>query len=35
MFENVVEEVPDYKAFYKIDELNASSEKLLINIRVK
>jgi hypothetical protein len=28
MFENVVEEVPDYKAFYTIDELNASSEKL-------
>ncbi len=28
MFENVVEEVPDYKAFLTVDELNASSEKL-------
>ncbi|MDH5447381.1 MAG: M14 family zinc carboxypeptidase [Candidatus Bathyarchaeota archaeon] len=28
MFDNVVEEIPDYKAFYTIDELNASSEKL-------
>ncbi len=28
MFDNVVEEVPDYKAFYRIDELNASSEEL-------
>ena len=28
MFENVVEEVPDYKAFLTVDELNSSSEKL-------
>jgi len=28
MFDKVVEEVPDYKAFHKVDELNASSEKL-------
>lgn len=28
MFDNIVEEVPDYKAFYTIDELNASSEEL-------
>jgi len=28
MFDNIVEEVPDYKAFYTIDELNASSEQL-------
>jgi len=28
MLENVVEEVPDYKVFYTVDELNESSEKL-------
>jgi hypothetical protein len=28
MFDNVVDEVPDYKAFCKVDELNESSEKL-------
>lgn len=28
MFEEVLKEVPDYKTFYTIDELNASSEKL-------
>ena len=28
MFENIVEEVPDYKTFFTVDELNASSEKL-------
>jgi len=28
MFENIVEEVPDYKTFLTVDELNASSEEL-------
>jgi len=28
MFERILEDVPDYKTFYKIDEMNASSEKL-------
>jgi len=28
MFDNIIEEVPDYKTFYTIDELKASSEKL-------
>jgi len=28
MFENLVDEVPDYKVFYTIDELNASSNRL-------
>jgi len=28
MFERVLEEVPQYKTFYTVDELNASSEKL-------
>jgi len=28
MFENLMDEVPDYKAFYTIDELNSSSEEL-------
>lgn len=28
MFENVIEEAPEYKAFYTVDELNTSSEKL-------
>ncbi len=28
MFESVLEEVPDYKAFCTVDELNASSEKI-------
>lgn len=28
MFDKIVDEVPDYKAFYAIDELNASSERL-------
>lgn len=28
MFDKIIEEVPDYKAFYTIDELNASSGKL-------
>jgi len=29
MFDNLVREVPDYKAFYTIDELKASSKKLV------
>lgn len=28
MFEIILDEVPDYKAFYSVDKLNASSEKL-------
>jgi len=28
MFETILEDVPDYKAFYTVDELNANSEKL-------
>jgi len=28
MFENIVEEVPEYKKFLTVDELNASSEQL-------
>ena len=31
MFDNVLKEVPDYKAFYTVDELNMSSEKLARN----
>jgi len=28
MFETILEEVPDYKTFYRVDELNASTEEL-------